>query len=110
MEYRRLGSSPVTVSQIGLGTWGMSGAFWGEADDAESVRVIHRALKRGVTLIDTAEAYGKGPFISSTGPIPTCPSARQWRCSNGYAPKGAFARSAPRISASSDLSARATMA
>ena len=60
MEQRRLGASQVTVSEIGLGTWGMSGAFWGAADDAESVRVIHRALDLGVTLIDTAEAYGKG--------------------------------------------------
>ena len=38
----------------------MSGAFWGAADDAESIRVIHRALDLGVTLIDTAEAYGRG--------------------------------------------------
>jgi len=60
MEHRRLGSSPVAVSEIGLGTWGMSGAFWGAADDAESIRVIHRALELGVTLIDTAEAYGAG--------------------------------------------------
>lgn len=60
MEYRRLGRSSVEVSQIGLGTWGMSGAFWGAADDAESIRVIHRALELGITLIDTAEAYGKG--------------------------------------------------
>lgn len=60
MEQRRLGRSPVSVSQIGLGTWGMSGAFWGAADDAESIRVIHCALERGITLIDTAEAYGKG--------------------------------------------------
>jgi aryl-alcohol dehydrogenase-like predicted oxidoreductase len=60
MEHRRLGSSPVSVSEIGLGTWGMSGAFWGAADDAESIRVIHRALELGVTLIDTAEAYGNG--------------------------------------------------
>jgi aryl-alcohol dehydrogenase-like predicted oxidoreductase len=60
MQQRRLGSSPVSVSEIGLGTWGMSGAFWGAADDAESIRVIHRALELGVTLIDTAEAYGRG--------------------------------------------------
>lgn len=60
MEQRRLGSSPVSVSQIGLGTWGMSGAFWGAADDAESVRVIQRAIELGVTLIDTAEVYGAG--------------------------------------------------
>ena len=60
MERRRLGSSPVWVSEIGIGTWGMSGAFWGPADDAELIRVIHRALDLGVTLIDTAEAYGQG--------------------------------------------------
>lgn len=60
MEKRRLGNSSVEVSQIGLGTWGMSGAFWGAADDAESIRAIHRALDLGVTLIDTAEAYGGG--------------------------------------------------
>jgi len=60
MEQRRLGRSPVSVSEIGLGTWGMSGAFWGAADDAESIRVIHEALDLGITLIDTAEAYGKG--------------------------------------------------
>jgi myo-inositol catabolism protein IolS len=39
----------------------MSGAFWGAADDAESIRVIHRALDLGVPLIDTAEAYGGAP-------------------------------------------------
>lgn len=60
MQQRQLGSSAVHVSEIGLGTWGMSGAFWGAADDAESIRVIHEALDLGVTLIDTAEAYGNG--------------------------------------------------
>jgi myo-inositol catabolism protein IolS len=60
MQQRRLGSSQVSVSEIGLGTWGMSGAFWGATDDAESIRVIHQALDLGVTLVDTAEAYGWG--------------------------------------------------
>lgn len=60
MQHRQLGLSSVSVSEIGLGTWGMSGAFWGAADDAESIRVIHRALDLGVTLVDTAEAYGHG--------------------------------------------------
>jgi myo-inositol catabolism protein IolS len=60
MQQRRLGSSQVSISEIGLGTWGMSGAFWGAADDSESVRVIHQALDLGVTLVDTAEAYGWG--------------------------------------------------
>jgi aryl-alcohol dehydrogenase-like predicted oxidoreductase len=38
----------------------MSGEWWGGTDDAESIRTIHRALELGVTLIDTAEGYGKG--------------------------------------------------
>lgn len=60
MERRPLGRSGVEVSVIGLGTWPMSGQFWGAADDAESERTIHRALDLGVTLIDTAEGYGNG--------------------------------------------------
>jgi myo-inositol catabolism protein IolS len=60
MERRILGQSGVEVSVIGLGTWPMCGEWWGPADDAESIRTIHRALELGVTLIDTAEGYGKG--------------------------------------------------
>jgi aryl-alcohol dehydrogenase-like predicted oxidoreductase len=47
------------VSRIGLGAMSMSGSY-GAADEAESIRTIHRALELGVTLLDTAEAYG--PF------------------------------------------------
>ncbi len=60
MERRGLGQSGVAVSVIGLGTWPMSGQWWGESDDAESIRTIHRALDLGVNLIDTAEGYGRG--------------------------------------------------
>ena len=60
METRTLGQSGVAVSVIGLGTWAMGGEWWGGADDAESIRTIHRALELGVTLIDTAEAYASG--------------------------------------------------
>ena len=60
MEQRQLGSSGVAVSILGLGTWPMGGEWWGGTDDAESIRTIHRALALGVTLIDTAEGYGKG--------------------------------------------------
>lgn len=51
------------VSRIGLGAMGMSAPYAGpDADDAESIRTINRALDLGVTLIDTAEVYG--PFIN----------------------------------------------
>jgi aryl-alcohol dehydrogenase-like predicted oxidoreductase len=57
MQTRTLG--PLTVSALGLGCMGMSD-FYGGRDDAESVATIHRALELGVTLLDTADAYGPG--------------------------------------------------
>jgi len=56
---RRLGRQGPEVSALGLGCMGMS-QHYGEADDAESVATIHRALDLGVTFLDTAEVYG--PF------------------------------------------------
>jgi aryl-alcohol dehydrogenase-like predicted oxidoreductase len=50
----------IPVSRLGLGTWAMGGFQWGGTDDDESVRTIHAALDRGITLIDTAPAYGFG--------------------------------------------------
>ena len=59
MKLRQLGTSGLTVSAIGLGCMGMSQSY-GQPDDEESIRTIYRALDLGVTLIDTADAYGKG--------------------------------------------------
>lgn len=63
MEQRILGSSGLKVGAVGLGCMGMSFAYSaGARDDAESIRVIHRAIDLGVTLIDTADVYG--PFTN----------------------------------------------
>lgn len=59
MTTRVLGKQGLTVSEMGLGCMGMS-EFYGEADDAESIQVIHRALDLGVTFLDTADMYGWG--------------------------------------------------
>lgn len=59
MEFRTLGKSDLKVSALGLGCMGMS-EFYGEQDDEESVRTIHRALELGVTFLDTADMYGVG--------------------------------------------------
>ena len=59
MQTRKLGNNGPEVSAIGLGCMGMS-AFYGPADDATSIEVIHGALERGVTLFDTADMYGLG--------------------------------------------------
>ena len=59
MERRRFGNTDLTVSTIGLGCYGMSGAY-GPADDAESIATIRRALDLGVNLLDTSASYGQG--------------------------------------------------
>ncbi|MGE6783299.1 aldo/keto reductase [Ensifer adhaerens] len=58
MKTRKLGNE-LTVSTIGLGCMGMSFAY-GAADEAESIRTLHRAVDLGITFFDTAEVYG--PF------------------------------------------------
>lgn len=57
---RAIGSSGVSASAVGLGTWAIGGWMWGGTDEAESIAAIHASLDAGVTLIDTAPAYGLG--------------------------------------------------
>jgi aryl-alcohol dehydrogenase-like predicted oxidoreductase len=47
-------------SRIALGTWAIGGWMWGGTDDAQAIATIKSALDRGITLIDTAPAYGFG--------------------------------------------------
>jgi aryl-alcohol dehydrogenase-like predicted oxidoreductase len=61
LRKRKLGRQGLEVSEIGLGCMGMSQSY-GEADEQESIAVIHRAIEVGVTLFDTAEVYG--PFTN----------------------------------------------
>ena len=59
MEQRRLGRDGPLVGPIAFGAMSFVG-WYGEYDAAEGVRAINRALDLGITLIDTAEAYGSG--------------------------------------------------
>lgn len=59
MEQRKLGNSTLTVPAIGLGCMSMSGVY-GAADDAESLKLIRHAVDKGVTFLDTSDAYGSG--------------------------------------------------
>ncbi|HVY46785.1 MAG TPA: aldo/keto reductase, partial [Minicystis sp.] len=60
MRSRLLGRTGLTVSELALGTWGLSGDGYGPIPEGEADRVIDRALERGVTLFDTADVYGRG--------------------------------------------------
>ncbi|MFF0159896.1 aldo/keto reductase [Streptomyces sp. NPDC005263] len=59
MQQRRIGTNGPVVSAIGLGCMGMS-EFYGPTDEAESLATLQAALDSGVTLLDTADMYGKG--------------------------------------------------
>jgi aryl-alcohol dehydrogenase-like predicted oxidoreductase len=56
---RPLGSSGILVSAIGLGCMSLSGVYGSSSDD-DGIAVIHEALDRGVTFLDTSDAYGNG--------------------------------------------------
>src|SRR5580692_5269099 len=58
MELRVLGHTGVKVSPLCLGAM-MFGA-WGNTDQEDSVRIIHRALDAGINFVDTADVYSRG--------------------------------------------------
>ena len=60
MLVREIGSSGVHASAVGLGTWAIGGWMWGGTDEAQSIGAIQASIDEGVTLIDTAPAYGQG--------------------------------------------------
>src|SRR4026209_2101545 len=62
MQKRKLGSSGLEVSALGLGCMGMSFGLGPAADKKEMIALMHKAVEMGVTFFDTAEVYG--PFIN----------------------------------------------
>src|ERR1700738_1075178 len=60
LEYINVKGTTLKSSRIGLGTWAIGGWMWGGTDEKESIATIHAAVDRGITLIDTAPAYGFG--------------------------------------------------
>lgn len=68
MNTRRLGTTDIHLTEIGLGTW-VFGGRWGGADDAESAAACHAALDAGVNWIDTADIYGQGRAEKVVGQV-----------------------------------------
>lgn len=65
MNYRRLGNTGITVSEIGFGSWGIGGltegaTSYGPTDDNESRLALLSAFHNGITLYDTSDIYGNG--------------------------------------------------
>jgi aryl-alcohol dehydrogenase-like predicted oxidoreductase len=63
MNYRRLGKSGLEVSPLCLGTM----MFGGPTEEAESIRIMHAALDRGIQFFDTANIYNAGASETVVG-------------------------------------------
>jgi aryl-alcohol dehydrogenase-like predicted oxidoreductase len=59
MERRTLGTTGYRVTEVGLGTWNIGGA-WGDVSDEEGLAALRAALDAGIDFLDTADVYGDG--------------------------------------------------
>nr|WP_236774751.1 aldo/keto reductase [Agrobacterium tumefaciens] len=57
---RTIGRSGINASAVGLGTWAIGGWMWGGTDERQSIAAIQASIDAGISLIDTAPAYGMG--------------------------------------------------
>ena len=62
MKTRTLGAGGLQVSAIGYGCMGLTGSYGPASDRREAIALTGAAVERGVTMFDTAEAYG--PFTN----------------------------------------------
>lgn len=60
MNYKVLGKSGLSISEVGFGAWGIGKSSWVGAEDDESLRALHLAIDHGLNFIDTAMGYGNG--------------------------------------------------
>lgn len=68
MELRRCGNSELRLSALGVGAWAFGGGdYWGEQDQNDVDRVVHRAVELGINYFDTAEMYNDGRSEASLG-------------------------------------------
>lgn len=68
MKNRVLGSSNLSVSEIGLGCWQLGGDF-GPIDESRATEIVETALQQGITFFDTADVYGAGQSESYLGKV-----------------------------------------
>lgn len=57
---RRLGATGITVTELSLGTWGLSGDGYGAMPDGEADAIVKRAVELGINAFETSDAYEKG--------------------------------------------------
>ena len=60
MKHRSVGTTGVSVSEVGFGVWSVATTWWGVTDHAFGIRLLQQAFDLGVTFFDTADTYGNG--------------------------------------------------
>ena len=60
MRYRTIGTTDVTVSEVGFGVWTVATTWWGVKDEGFGVQLLQEAYNAGITFFDTADTYGNG--------------------------------------------------
>ena len=60
MRQRRVGTTEVSVSEVGFGVWTVATSWWGVTDEAFGIRLLQQAFELGITFFDTADTYGNG--------------------------------------------------
>ncbi|WP_278924460.1 aldo/keto reductase [Pseudophaeobacter profundi] len=92
MLSRPIGKSGIEASAIGLGTWAIGGWMWGGTDEATSIKAIQASIDAGISLIDTAPAYGQGTAEEIVGKalkgrrdkvVLATKCGLVWHCQNG---------------------------
>lgn len=76
MEFVKISGTPLEASRVALGTWAIGGWMWGGSDETDAIMTIHAALDFGITLIDTAPAYGFGKSEEIVGKALTLSGSR----------------------------------
>ena len=60
MNYRMLGTTNLTLSEVGFGVWTVGTNWWGKVDEQDGIDLLRKAYDLGITFFDTADAYGDG--------------------------------------------------
>ena len=60
MKYRTLGSTGLTVSEVGFGVWTVGSTWWGITDEDFGIDLLRQAYDQGITFFDNADSYGDG--------------------------------------------------
>ena len=106
MNQRPLGTTGISVSEVGLGAWQLANADWGVHDPDEAKQVIEQALDSGCNFFDTAPGYGAGRSETLLGEVLRPVRDRVTICSKfGHSPEGKtdFSVSALRTSLEASL-------